>query len=149
MWRQQLTDIAYLYSLVEDLQSFWQLKAMRWEALERRLEASRSPEFRHEEVNEPSLEQRLAILLNQDEDYRELQERISLALEETQKICGFLGIPYPDALNEINFSPPLMDNERIETAIEEAKALARRCQKRSYLVCFLQGVFHNLLKRKE
>lgn len=125
MWRSHLQDVGILYSLVDDLQLFWQYKALEWEKLARKVAQAIEEENRSGNPKPISVEERLEQILNHNEDYRPLKERIVLELEEATVIADFLHYSKVEALKSLHFTPPLPDNSVLEAAITEAETLSK------------------------
>lgn len=132
IWRNQLRDLAILYSLADDLKLFWQVKAMRWEKLRPRVRQAAEGAAGSLLVDEKKVSARFKELLLGDPDYKELRHRIRTAVKEVNAIAAFLDIPAPHGLDAITFKPLLMDYHTIETAVEGIERFIPLCRASSY-----------------
>lgn len=138
IWRDHLSDVGQLFSLVDDLQSFWQFKAIEWDKLHRRLVQIHEEEKRSYPAVATLPEERLQEILDQNSDYRTLRDRLRLEIKSALEIAQFLGYKQVMALKRLRFSPPLPSNPSLEAAIEEAESLAHYAQGLSFLKRFLR-----------
>ncbi len=133
VWHDKIQDMAVLHSLIDDLELFWQLKANRWEGVERRLKTMLEEAKEYQEGEKLDLNTKLARTLKGDEDYVDVKLRIKEEVADTKKLCKFLGIDTPKEIKALNFKPPLMDNARIEEAIAIVEeTLVPLCRVSSY-----------------
>jgi len=130
-WRNQTRDLGILFSLVDDLQVFWQCKNIRWDALHKKIE--QAVEHAHPQGADPDkINEKFRAALKNDADYRELRHRIIHQRKETKKICTFLGLDYPQELLRLKFTQLLIENEVIEDAVDVLERLIPLCRVSSY-----------------
>lgn len=132
MWRRHLEDVGVLFSLVDDLQLFWQYKALEWDKVARQLANFLENEERSGKETVEPLEARLESLLNRNEDYASLRERLTMELTESLACADFLGYTQVDALKALQFPPSLPENALLEAAIAEAEGLSKYAQQANY-----------------
>lgn len=132
MWRNQLRDVALLYSLVDDLQLFWQYKALEWGKLARKIAQAAEEEQRTLARAPASPEKRLAEILEHNEDYHPLRNRIQVQLNDSLQVADFLGFGQVASLQQLSFEVPLPDDDVLEAAIAEAEQLARYAERANY-----------------
>lgn len=132
MWRNQLCDVALLYSLVDDLQLFWQYKALEWEKLARKVAQAAKEEQRTLARAPVSPDNRLAEILEHNEDYRPLRDRIQVQLNDSLHVADFLGFGQVESLRQLSLEVPLPDDEVLEAAIAEAEQLALYTERANY-----------------
>lgn len=132
MWRNHLSDVGLLYSLVDDLQAFWQLKALEWDKLSRKILQIAEEEKRSHTPVTHSPDDRLLEILEHNDDYRTLRDRLEIELRSAVEIAHFLGYPHIRSIQQLAFHPPLPPNEPLEAAISEAEALAHYAEKSRY-----------------
>lgn len=131
-WRNQLRDLAVLYSLADDLKLFWQIKATRWEKLKAKVRQAAEASAGSTLIDKKAVKARFKELLINDPDYKELRHRIRSQMKEALAIASFLGLKPPDGLEKLNFKPLLMDYTTIETAIEGVENFIPLCRVSSY-----------------
>lgn len=132
IWRDQLRDLAVLYSLAEDLKLFWQLKNTRWEKLQLRVRQVAEQTANSSVIDEDEVAARFKKLVLADPDFKEVRRRIREAVKEVQELALFLGIAPPIGLDHLTFKPPLMDNDTIEAVIENVEEFIPLCRVSSY-----------------
>ena len=130
-WRNQTRDLGILFSLIDDLQVFWQCKNIRWDALKQKFDqvAEHSPA---DKPKPGKTETKFRAALKNDADYRELRHRIIHQRKEVKKICSFLGLSYPKELRRLKFTQLLIANSTIEEAVEALERLIPLCRVSSY-----------------
>lgn len=147
MWRHHLSDIGLLYSLVDDLQSFWQLKALDWDKLQRKIYQIADEERRTHIQTKTSPDNRLRETLEHNDDYRPLRDRLDIEIRTALEIADFLNYPRVQSIEQLAFDPPLPPNEILESAIAEAEALANYAQRTAYWWPTLRAAVRQLLRQ--
>lgn len=122
--RDRMIDLGVLYSLKRDLERFWQYKHFKWENLLRHQEViakTRAPVYT-EEPNDT--EKNPYALIEAQEGYIFLRQRILEQRKQALDIVHFFGISSPKHLTTLDFAQPLPDNQEIEATINEVDVLA-------------------------
>ncbi|MDP1836674.1 MAG: hypothetical protein Q8K75_12205 [Chlamydiales bacterium] len=131
-WRNQLRDLAILYSLADDLKLFWQLKATRWEKLEAKVLQAAQQAASSPIVDEEAVAARFKKFLLADNEYKELRFRIKTQIKEVIEMASFLGLEVPDGIQDIRFKPPLPEYDIIEESVESIEHFIPLCRVSSY-----------------
>lgn len=131
IWRDKVRDLAILYSLLDDLKLFWQLKASRWDKLEAKVFAHAEHASTSSLVDRAQVAASFKKLLLLDRDYQEMRFRIKNQLKQALAIAQFIGRA-PLSIEKIKFTP-LLQYDLIERYVEEIEHQISLCREASYL----------------
>lgn len=145
-WRSHLDDVGVLYSLADDLKSFWQSKGTEWDLLNSKLQQVIQEEQRSHLVADAEPTQRLRELLEHQPEYRELRDRLDIEIHTALEIAAFLDYRQVQSIAQIAFDPPLPPGPLLAAAIDEADALALYVEKSKYWQEYLKAGIRWILR---
>jgi hypothetical protein len=139
--RSKKRDLKLVNEFVEVLERFLKEKTETWEKIDDAMQADIIPGTPSEDWINPPDENITEKILMQDEEYRDLKEKIRRLRPEIQEIAQFLGDGKSNALEWIHFTNPLIGNAALEDGINYGKMLSPRIQETNYLVKNFANIF--------